>query len=179
MIRRLLKKRASLAAALALIGAVALLIVLGLPDARPRAAPEVEFVLLDGGKLTLAQLSARPVLVAFWATTCPPCIEELPDLVRLYRELRPRGFELVAVAAPYDPPLNVQRFVEQYKVPYPVALDVEGKVTRAFDGVPFIPAAFLIAPGGNVILHHTGKLDFVKLRRIIEAQLPSPAAQDQ
>jgi len=128
---------------------------------------QTEFVLLDGSKLSLQALRGRPVLVSFWATTCVPCVDELPDLIRLYQEWHGLGFELIAVAMPYDPPSLVQKFAQRYALPYPVALDIDGKVTSAFGGVPYVPAAFLIAPNGNVELSYTGRLDIAKTRRII------------
>jgi len=135
--------------------------------------PQAEFPLLDGGKTSLAELRGKPVLVAFWATSCKPCVEELPDLVKLYKELHPKGFELIAVAMPYDPPLNVQIFVRERKVPYPVALDVEGKIVRAFDGVPYVPMAFILDTNGKIAYQQAGKLDIAKARRIIERELPA------
>jgi peroxiredoxin len=132
---------------------------------------DTEFVLLDGNKITLQSLRGRPVLVSFWATTCVPCVEELPDLVRLYQEWHGLGFELIAVAMPYDPPSLVQKFAQRHALPYPVALDVDGKITSAFGGVPYVPAATLIAPNGNIELNYTGRLDIDKTRRIIAKYL--------
>jgi thiol-disulfide isomerase/thioredoxin len=133
--------------------------------------PETEFVLLDGRKITLQALRGHPVLVSFWATTCAPCLDEMPDLIRLYREWHGLGFELIAVAMPYDPPSLVQRFVQRRSLPYPVALDIDGKVTSAFGGVSYIPSAYLIAPNGNIELSYTGRLDIAKARRIIAKYL--------
>lgn len=154
-----------------LLAALAGLAVMLWPESARRAIAEVEFPLLDGRRIALTELRGRPVLVAFWATSCKPCIEELPDLIRLYNELHPKGFELVAVAMPYDRPLDVQTFVRGKNVPYPVALDVEGKVVRAFDGVPYVPMAFLVSPEGKIVYQQTGRLDIAKARRIIEAGL--------
>jgi thiol-disulfide isomerase/thioredoxin len=47
-------------------------------------------------------------LVTFWATTCPSCIEEIPHLIDLYRELNPKGLEIIGVAMAYDPPEQVR-----------------------------------------------------------------------
>ncbi|HLD14106.1 MAG TPA: TlpA disulfide reductase family protein [Burkholderiales bacterium] len=152
--------------------AIAGLVVTLWPASVLRGVGEVEFQLLDGGKVALNSLRGKPVLVAFWATNCKPCIEELPDLIKLYKELHPRGFELIAVAMPYDPPLHVQTFVQKQHVPYPVALDVEGKVVRAFDGVPYVPMAFILDANGKIAHQQTGKLDIAKARRIIERELP-------
>ena len=157
---------------LALLGAVIVLaaaLVWLLPSSTP--PKQTEFVLLDGHKISLASLRGRPVLVSFWATSCAPCIEELPDLIRLYDEWHSRGFELIAVAMPYDPPSLVQQFVQQRAVPYPVALDLDGKVTTAFGGVPYVPAAFLLAPNGRIELQYTGRLDITKAQRGIAKYL--------
>lgn len=159
-------------APLALLGAVIVLaavLVWLLPSSTP--SRETEFVLLDGHKISLASLRGRPVLVSFWATTCAPCVQELPDLIRLYQEWHPRGFELIAVAMPYDPPSLVQQFVQQRGVPYPVALDLDGKVTTAFGGVPYVPTAFLLAPSGRIELQYTGRLDMAKAERVLAKYL--------
>ncbi len=158
--------------AIFILAALGGLVIMLWPEPARRGVAETEFQLLDGRKITLASLRGRPVLVAFWATSCKPCVEELPDLIRLYKELHPKGFELIAVAMPYDRPLDVQNFVRERNVPYPVALDVEGSTVRAFDGVPYVPMAFAISPEGKITYQQAGRLDIPKARRIIEAGLP-------
>ena len=162
-----LKKRATTLAIWAIVAVLAAVAVTWLPHAGTETPPEVEFVLLDGRKISLSVLRGRPVLVSFWATSCPPCIEELPDLIRLYRDLHPQSLELIAVAAPYDPPTRVQSFAAGRALPYPVALDLDGKAAQAFGGVPYIPAAFIIDRDGAITYSQTGKLDITRARRII------------
>jgi peroxiredoxin len=168
------KRRLALPAILAVAAVIAVSVALLLPSSAP--PPATEFTLLDGRKITLRSLRGRPVLVSFWATTCQPCVEELPDLVRLYNDWHALGFELIAVAMPYDPPALVQEFTQRRGLPYPVALDVQGKLTSAFGGVPYVPAAFLIAPNGNIVLNSTGRLDTDKARRIIAKYLKGTAS---
>lgn len=136
----------------------------------PRMPAETEFTLLDGNRTTLKQLRGQPVLINFWSITCPPCVEEIPDLVRLYREWHPQGLKLIAVAMPYDPPLQVQEFVKRQELPYPVALDVQGKVSKAF-GVANVPTTFIIDPNGVTELNYTGRLDIAKTQRTISRYL--------
>ena len=169
-----MKRRLALPLILAVAAAIAMSVALLLPSSAPR--PETEFTLLDGRKVTLRSLRGRPVLVSFWATTCQPCIEELPDLIQLYNTWHALGFELIAVAMPYDPPALVQEFVQRRGLPYPVALDVQGKLTSAFGGVPYVPAAFFIAPNGNIVQNSTGRLDIDKARRIIAKYLKGTAS---
>jgi peroxiredoxin len=161
------RSRASPLVVFSLIAVIAASAALLLPGLRLRSAPAVSFTLLDGRAVEFAQLRGRPVLIAFWATSCAPCVAELPDLVKLYRDLHPRGLELIAVAMPYDPPLHVQAFVRDHAVPYPVALDVGGVVWRAFDEVKFVPTTFLFDPQGEMIFRYVGKLDIARARRLV------------
>ncbi|MFP5348503.1 MAG: TlpA disulfide reductase family protein [Gammaproteobacteria bacterium] len=140
-----------------------------LPPAGPRHAPDIAFALLDGRTLALGDLRGRPVLVNFWATTCRVCVAEMPDLVALYQELRPLGFELIAVAMPYDPPSHVQDFVRRHELPFPIALDVQGQATAAFNDVRYTPTAYLIDRTGEIVYHHTGRLDVERVRRLVLA----------
>jgi peroxiredoxin len=168
------KRRLALPAILAVAAVIAVSVALLVPSSAP--PPETEFTLLDGRQVTLRSMHGRPVLVSFWATTCQPCIEELPDLIRLYNAWHALGFELIAVAMPYDPPALVQEFAQRRGLPYSVALDVQGKLTTAFGGVPYVPAAFIIAPNGNIVLNSTGRLDSDKAQRIIAKYLKGTAS---
>ena len=170
----IMKKSTKLLIILATVAALAGGATLLFPPSPP-VPPDTEFTLLDGKKTTLRELRGRPVLVNFWSITCAPCVEEIPDLIRLYHEWHPQGFELIAVAMPYDPPLQVQEFVKRHGVSYPVAFDVQGKVTHAFGGVSSVPAGFLIAPNGITELNFTGRLDVAKLRRTVARYLEKPA----
>jgi len=138
---------------------------------RPAPAPNISFVLLEGGRLELASLQGRPVLVSFWATTCAPCVREAPELARLYRELHPRGFELIAVAMPYDPPLAVRDFARRYDLPYRIAFDLPGEALGKFR-VSAIPYNVLVRPDGRIAFTRLGDLDLVALRRDIVKYLP-------
>ena len=67
--------------------------------------------------------------------TCPACVAEMPDLKKLYKELAPRGLEVIGVAMNNDPPNQVMAMAKERNIPYPVAVDTQGKVAKAF-GVP-------------------------------------------
>lgn len=130
-------------------------------------APELTLQTLDGRALSLSQLRGKPVLVTFWATTCPVCVKEIPYLARLYEELRPQGLELIAIAMAYDPPSYVMQMAQQRRIPYPVALDVHSTAAESFGGVTLIPAAFLISPQGHLAQRYLGEMDLDQVRRAI------------
>ena len=138
-------------------------------------APEVTFSTLEGEKINMQELRGRPVLVTFWATTCPGCIKEMPHLVELYEEYANGGFELIGVAMSYDPPNRVLELAAERQLPYPIALDLDGGLASAFGNVMLTPTSFLIDPDGKVIKHKIGEMDIVKLRRQIETLIHAEA----
>ncbi|MES2181156.1 MAG: TlpA disulfide reductase family protein, partial [Pseudomonadota bacterium] len=86
---------------------IALLAFLAFQLANKSAAPDVTFTTIEGKKIAMADLKGKIVLVNFWATDCPGCVKEMPALVEAYKQYNNKGFEIVAVAMPYDPPAQV------------------------------------------------------------------------
>ncbi len=159
-----------------LIASVALAVVLAFAaiwfmPAGLRQAPPLVGQTLDGRTLTLEQFRGKPVLVTFWATTCPSCIEEMPHLIELYRELNPKGLEIIGVAMSYDPPEQVRAMAQQRQIPYPIVLDSKEHIAREFDNVRLTPTTVLISPDGRIVQYRLGLLDMPKLRETIEAML--------
>lgn len=152
-------------AALAIVGAL----VYALMD-KP-GAPASTFTTLEGKTLSLDALRGKVVLVNFWATSCPGCVKEMPDMVEVYREYKDRGFEIIAVAMSYDPPNYVQSFVQTRQLPFPVALDVTGEHARAFGDVQLTPTTFIIGKDGRILEQKLGEIDFVRLRALLDREL--------
>ena len=137
----------------------------------PDHFPPISISTIDGRRFDAASVDGRPLLVTFWSTTCLVCLREMPDLEALYRRLSPRGFEIIAVSMPWDPPGEVVRLARMRALPYPVALDVDGAVARAFGDVSATPTHVLIDPGGEIAYRRTGALDFSGLDRRIQSML--------
>ncbi|MEW6132605.1 MAG: TlpA disulfide reductase family protein [Pseudomonadota bacterium] len=137
---------------------------------RPQA-PASSFTTLTGEKIALADLRGKVVLVNFWATSCPGCIKEMPGMVETYKAYKDRGFEIIAVAMPYDPPNYVTKFVNDRQLPFPVALDVKGEAVAAFGNVSLTPTSFIIGRDGAVLEKKIGELDFVKLKALLDKEL--------
>lgn len=79
-----------------------------------------QFTTPQGEMMTLAALKGRPLLINFWATWCPPCVEELPLLSSFFRENSAKGWNVVGIAVDQVEP--VKRFLAQYPVSFPVVL---------------------------------------------------------
>ena len=84
--------------------AVLLSAALALSGCSQDRAPESSFVLLDGSRISTAQLQGKVTLVNFWATSCTTCVAEMPELVATYDKYKGRGYDTLAVAMSYDPP---------------------------------------------------------------------------
>lgn len=134
-------------------------------------APEVTFTTITGEKIVLNGLRGRPVIVTFWATDCPSCIEEIPDLIGLYGQYHDAGLELIAVAMYYDPPSHVVDMTKAKQLPYKVALDLDSAHAQAFGGIMFTPSTFLIAPDGSVVSQDIGLFSVAKMKTNIESLL--------
>ncbi|AGM41633.1 putative thioredoxin [Spiribacter salinus M19-40] len=135
-------------------------------------APELTFNMLDGEAVSLSAYRGEPVLIQFWATDCPTCISEMPELVALYQSLEPAGLNLVGVAMDYDPEERVRNLVARRSLPYPVALDDGARIANAFENVRVTPTTILIDGEGRVVWQRIGLLDFERLHGEIEDLLP-------
>ncbi|MDZ7805171.1 TlpA disulfide reductase family protein [Thiohalophilus sp.] len=140
-------------------------------------APDISFKNVEGETLSLQQLQqqGRPVLVTFWATSCPGCIKEMPHLIEMYHDLAPRGLEIIGVAMAYDPPNHVMRMREEKNIPYPIVLDIDSAIARAFGEIKLTPSHFLINPNGRIVHHKIGELDMERIRTRILAMLNAPS----
>lgn len=136
-----------------------------------KPAPALNVTTLAGEKISLQQLQGRPVLVTFWATTCPGCIKEMPHLVELYNELRPQGLEIIGLAMAYDPEDQVREMVRLKQLPYKIALDHDGAAARAFGDVKLTPTSFLIDPNGRIVQQKLGEMDMDALHNRILGML--------
>jgi len=138
----------------------------------PGRVPDISVVSLDGRQLQLRAYQGNPLLITFWSTTCTSCVREIPHLLELYRELAPRGLEIIAIAMAHDRPDRVLAMHGAREISYPVALDLHAEAARAFGNVSLTPTSFLVSPGGRIAMRHTGSMDMARLREEILAMIP-------
>jgi peroxiredoxin len=103
---------------------------------------------LEGHEWTLKSLRGKVVLVNFWATWCPPCRKEIPDLEAIYKRFKGQG--LVVLGISDEPAAKVQPFVRKEKVQYPVLLDPGQKVNGLYS-VAGIPMSFVYDRSGKLV----------------------------
>lgn len=136
-------------------------------------APDITLTTIKGEKIDLKALRGKPVLINFWATSCPGCVKEMPQLVDLHKDLHDKGLTIIGVAVSYDPPNQVLEMVRERAIPYPIALDPMGDAERAFGNVSVIPTSFLISPDGRIVQHVIGEIRFADLRARLSQWLKS------
>lgn len=125
---------------------------------------------VDGNIVESNSFKNKVLLVSFFATWCPPCMEEAPVFVRLQNELAADGFSVIALSVDQGSTSKVARFVEKNAINYPVLL-AESKTTMDFGGIYGIPVAFLVNKSGNVVKKYTGYVRYKDLDRDIRSLL--------
>jgi len=138
-------------------------------------APRTDFVALDGGNFSTADLRGKVVLVNFWATSCVSCVAEMPRMVEAWRQYAPRGYDMVAVAMSYDHPNAVAEFARTHALPFRIALDTDGAAARAFGNVSVTPTSYLLDKRGRILAHYVGEPDWQDFRARVERALAAPA----
>ncbi len=117
-------------------------------DDRKREHADFTLKDLSGKSWTFSELRGKVVLVNFWATWCPPCRKEMPDLETLYERFGSKG--LVVLGISDEEAAKVEPFIRERKVSFPVLLDPGRKVNEMFV-VEGIPKSFVYDRGGKLV----------------------------
>jgi peroxiredoxin len=136
-----------------------------------KAPQQAVFTSIGGQKVTLQDLRGKVVVVNFWATSCPGCVAEMPQMIETQNKYGPQGLQTIAVAMSYDPPSYVSAYSEKNHLPFFVTLDSDGQLARAFRDVRLTPTTFVLDKQGNILQRTIGVPDFAKLHSLIERAL--------
>jgi len=120
----------------------------------PELAPSFAAKDLTGKTISPADFKGKVVVLNFWATWCPPCREEIPELISLQTQYKDR-LQIIGVSEDDDPPEKVLQFVQKAGMNYPVVMATD-QISDAYGGVPALPTSFVIDPQGRVMQRHTG-----------------------
>ncbi|WP_097650716.1 redoxin domain-containing protein [Candidatus Chloroploca asiatica] len=130
-----------------------------------RTAPSFDAPTLDGSTLNLEAYRGKVILLNFWGTWCEPCKRELPALQAAHNDLSDQGFAVIGVNLTRDELSrgqdtdDVQAFLDQYGVTFPIVLDLEGDITNAYRVFP-LPTSFFIDPEGQIRYVHISELKY-------------------
>ena len=118
-----------------------------------------QFAQLDGATLAVESFRGKPLVLNFWATWCPPCVEELPLLNAFFMENKAKGWQILGLAV--DQAAPVARFLQQNPLSFPVALagfsgiETSRSLGNLSGGLPY---TLVFSPSGNVLHRKMGKL---------------------
>ena len=124
--------------------------------ARQKIADDFTLKTPDGPTVKLSEQRGMVVLVNFWATWCPPCRAEIPDLVKLQERYRDK-LVILGVSEDEIPPEQVKAFAANMKVNYVVAMTTP-ELKKIFRGVSALPTTFVIDRDGKLVRKHVGLL---------------------
>ncbi len=114
----------------------------------PKPAQDFTLKDLDGNDVKLSSLKGKAVVINFWATWCYPCKEEIPDLQKSYDENKDKGLIILGVNIKENG-TKVSKFAKDYKMTYPILLDIDGTISDAYH-VFGIPMSFFIDREGII-----------------------------
>ena len=138
-------------------------------DSNP--APEFTLPDLNGKNVSLADFKGKIVILDFWATWCPPCIQEIPHFIELQEQYKDKGFAMLGISLDQAGIDVVKSFAQKYKINYPILMH-DGRVHIAYGGISYIPTTFVIDPTGNIRKKYTGYIDKAVFEADIKELLP-------
>lgn len=134
------------------------------------AAPDFRLPRLNGETLRLSDYRGQVVLLNFWATWCPPCRAEVPDLIELQRELGPDGLEVIGVSLDEEGFEAVRPFAEQHGITYPLVVD-DGSVAAEYGSLYALPTTLVIDKQGRIARRVIGLFPTEEMRPVLEELL--------
>jgi peroxiredoxin len=124
-----------------------------------RPAPGFSIAGLDGRLVSLSDYRGKVVVVNVWATWCPPCVDEMPSLEKLYRELKDENFALLAVSIDSEGTAAVVPFMKKHGLTFTVLMDSQATVQNSYK-ITGVPETFIIDKKGILVKKVIGSLDW-------------------
>lgn len=135
-----------------------------------RPAPNFTVTTLDGKQLSMSDLRGKTVVLNIWASWCEPCKQEAGELNRAYAQYQGRNVAFVGIAFNDDTD-PMRDFVTKYGVPYPVALDPEGKISIDL-GITGVPETYIVNPDGQMTQKWIGPITAKQLATLLAPLVP-------
>ncbi len=131
-----------------------------------RAAPAFALASLDGELVRSTDLQGKTVILDFWATWCPPCEFQVPELNAFWKAHEPDGDVLVfGISVDVEEPEVVRGWVDEKGVEYPILVGGE-ELARRFGALGF-PTLYVLAPDGRIVVEHVGLIEVADLEQAL------------
>ena len=138
----------------------------------PQPAPPFTLKDLSGKSISLSDSKGKVILLNFWATWCPPCNVEIPELVELQNQYKDR-LQVIGVSEDDDPPEKVLQFAQRKGINYPIVMATP-ELIDAYGGVSALPTTFVVDDRGRVVQKHMGLVSQAAYTRELQVLLGLP-----
>ena len=122
----------------------------------PPAMADVKMTDVDGHAISTASLKGKVVIINFWATWCPPCRAEIPDLIKLQNKYKDQ-LQIIGISDDDDPPAVVKKWADEHGMNYPIVMSNDD-LRKVFIGVSALPTSFILSPESKMMIRHVGML---------------------
>ncbi len=133
-------------------------------------APDFKLAAVDGSMVSLSDYSGKVIVVDFWATWCPPCLEMIPVLSKLHRQYANKGLVVLGVSLDQEGLDVLGAFVHENMIPYKILMG-DKRITRAFGGISSIPTLYIIDREGRLVRKLAGYHSFSELEEQVKRYL--------
>ena len=131
-------------------------------------APDFQLTTIDGKVTSLSDFRGQTVILNFWASWCPPCKEEMPELEQFYKKNKQNNVTILSVNLTSQDigSQKLQQFVQNYSLTFPILLDQKGEAGKLYQ-ILTIPTSFIISPTGKITDIFVGPLTETKMAELI------------
>ena len=136
---------------------------------QPKLAPDFEIATLLGDTIQLSDLRGKVVMIEFWASWCPPCREEAPNIAKVYNEYSSKPVEFIGIDV-WDQSDRALEFVEEFSIDYPTGTDSTGEILVNY-GIRGIPEKYFINKQGYIVGKFVGPSKPGKLEEMLDMLL--------
>jgi len=133
-------------------------------------APDFTLPAVDGSMVSISDYSGKVILVDFWATWCPPCLEMIPVLSKLHKKYSEKGLVILGVSLDNEGLAMLGSFVHEKMIPYKVVMG-DKRIGNAFGGVSSIPTMYMVDRDGRLVRKLTGYHSYGQLEEQVKKYL--------
>ena len=139
------------------IPVLAMFLLLSCSKAEVKKAADFTLKDINGKSITLSDYKGKVVVINFWATWCPPCIQEIPDFVNFYSNYKEKGVEIIGVTTGNSSIDDIQKIIREKNISYTICMS-DRKMEDLYGGIRSIPTTFIIDKDGDIYQKKIGRI---------------------
>jgi thiol-disulfide isomerase/thioredoxin len=124
---------------------------------------------LSGTQHSLRQYRGKWIIINYWATWCPPCLEEMPELIALYDERGNKDVMVIGIVFDYESVEEVKRYMDDMLISYPIVLGNKA-IVKQIGSAAVLPTTYIFNPQGKLINAKRGRVSRYDLETILQAK---------